>query len=234
VTLSGHYLTTWTDDAQAAGEKDGRINIFGLDLKLTGGIFGDGYVGFSHVETKDILRLAQSLEFLHSFSGWSVRDNFFPGSPTGTGTIDSVLFQYAYSLATLLRRPEPFWGQGPDIVLGVFGSVSWIGNDEIVDGKRLNPPKMKAKFGADATYTMLEWLGASLRYDVVQPNMDDNTRSFSVLSPKVILRTQFVTHEQVVLSYAKYFYGENVAASWPNEANPPDEHAVSISGSMWW
>lgn len=233
-TLSAHYMTTWTADAQAAGEKDGRISIYGLDLKLEGGLFGDGYFGFSHVETRDILRLAQSLEFLHSFSGWSVRDNFFRGSPTGTGTIDSILFQYTYSLATLLRRPEPFWGQGPDIVLGAFGTVSWVGNDEIVDGEPLEIATMKAKFGGDVTYTMLEWLGASARYDIVQPDMSDSTQSFSVLSPKLIVRTQFVTHEQVVLSYAKYFYGENVAASWPNEANPPDEHAVAITGSMWW
>jgi hypothetical protein len=234
-TLSGHYLTTWTDDAQAEGEKDGRITVLGLDLKLIGGRFGDGYIGYSHLESRDILRLGQSLEYMHSFSGWSLKDNFFPGSPTGTGSIDSLLFQYTYSLATLLRHPEPFWGQGPDIVLGVYGSLSWIQNNENDPmGRPLSVPRMKSKFGADATYTMLEWLGASMRYDIVQPDMDDSTRSFSVLSPRLIIRTQFVTHEQVALGYAKYFYGENALPAWPNEASPPDDHVVSVMASMWW
>jgi hypothetical protein len=229
-TLSAHYLTTWTDDAQNAGEVDGRITVLGMDLKLTGGIFGDGYIGYSHVESRNILRLQQSLELLHSFSGWSLRDNYFPGSNTGTGSIDSVLFQYTYSLATLLRHPEPFWGQGPDIVLGLFGTISWVSTDEVL----AEFAKTKAKFGADVTYTMLEWLGASLRADLVNPDMDNNTKSFSVISPRLIFRTQFVTHEQVVLSYTRYFYGDNVAASWPNAQNTPDLHALSLTASMWW
>jgi hypothetical protein len=234
-TLTGHYMTTWTDDAQAAGEKDGRVTVYGVDLKFLTGLYGDGYIGYSHVESKQILRLAQSLEFLHSYSGWSLRDNYFKGSNTGNGTIDSVLFQYTYSLATLLRHPEPFWGQGPDVVLGLYGTMSWVQNNETDEmGVRLPIPKSKLKLGADVTYTMFSWLGASFRYDNVQPDMKDNTQSFSVLSPRLIIRTEFVTHEQVVLQYSGYFNKKNVAPAWPNASFPADEHVVAVIGSMWW
>jgi hypothetical protein len=234
-TLTGHYMTTWTDDAQAAGEKDGRISVYGVDLKFLAGIYGDGYFGFSHVESHEVLRLGQGLELLHSYSGWSMRDNYFKGSNTGNGTIDSILFQYTYSLATLLRHPEPFWGQGPDVVLGLYGTMSWVKNNELDEmGVRLLIPKSKVKVGADVTYTMLSWLGASVRFDSVQPDMKDNTQSFAVISPKLIIRTEFVTHEQVVLSYSGYFNKKNVSPAWPNASFPADEHVVAVIGSMWW
>jgi len=235
VTLAGHYLTTWNDDTSEPGTTDGRINVYGADLKLIGGVFGEGYVGFSHVDARNIMRLGQSIELMHSYSGWNMRDNFFPGSTTGTGTIDSVLFQYSYSIATLLRSPEVFYGQGPDLVIGAFGAASVIGNDEKNEaGKALKMPRTKVKAGGDVTYTMLSWLGASLRYDLVQPNMKDDTQSFSVISPKVILRTGFVTHEQVVVQYSHYFNGKRVTPSFPTANLDPDEHVVSVAGSMWW
>ena len=81
---------------------------------------------------------------------------------------------------------------------------------------------------------MLSWLGASMRFDSVQPNMKDNTQSFTVLSPKLIIRTEFVTHEQVVLQYSGYLNKQNVAPAWPNVGYPPDEHVVAVTGSMWW
>ena len=229
VTVAGHYLTTWSKDAQAM-EKDGRVTVTGGDVKLLGGVYGDGYLGYAHVESRDILRLAPALEFLHSYTGWSLRDNFFPGSRTGTGTIDTVHFQYTFSVATLLRHPEPFWGQGPDVVLGAFGSVSWVDSKE----KELKIPEMKSKFGGDVTYTMLSFLGASLRYDLVQPNMRNNTSAFSVLSPKLIFRTEYVTHEQVVVQYSHYFNNKNVTPGYPNQALAPDENVVAVTASMWW
>jgi hypothetical protein len=234
-TLAAHYLTTWSDDAQDT-EKDGRITVMGADLKLLGGVYGDGYVGYAHASSRNIMRLAPSLEFMHSYAGYSLRDNFFPGSDTGTGTIDSILFQYTYSIATLLRHPEPFWGQGPDVVLGLFGTLSWVDSDEKTNdaGNALRIPKMKSKFGGDVTYTMLSWLGASLRYDLVQPNMRNNRSAFGVLSPKLIVRTEYVTHEQVVLSYSRYFNKSQVDPAWPHTGLASDENVVALTASMWW
>jgi hypothetical protein len=230
VQFGGHYLTTWTDDAYLATEVDGRITTAGLDIKMIDSRFGDAYLGYSRANSETPLRLGDGLELLHSIAGWTLRDNFFGQQSTGTGTIDTVLFQYVMSLARFLRHPEPFWGQGPDVILALFGMYNHVESDDmnfvgITD---------KFKWGAEATYTPLSFLGVSLRYDNVSPDMDDNTYSFSVLSPKLIFRSQFVTHEQVVVQYGHYFNGDNVAPAWPNAARDPDENVFAITAIMWW
>ncbi len=66
----------------------------------------------------------------------------------------------------------------------------------------------KLKFGTEWTYVPLSWLGLGARYDVVEPNTSKSGESFSVISPRIIFRTAFVTHEQVMIQYSRYFYGD--------------------------
>lgn len=225
-----HYLTTWTDDARLATEVDGRITIAGADLKLIDSRFGDAYLGYSRLSAETPLRVGEGLEVLHSISGWNLRDNYFGAGSTGTGTIDSVLAQYTLSLARLLRHPEPFWGQGPDVLLGVFGMFNHV--------KSKDPAFVGAadrfKWGGEATYTPFGFLGISARYDNVQPDLNDSTLSFQALSPKVILRSEFATHEQIIVQYTHYFYGDAASPAWPDVGLSPDKDAFLISAIMWW
>jgi hypothetical protein len=227
-----HYLTTWTDDATLAGERDGRITSYGIDAKLIGSRYGDGYIGFSHVDADDIIRVGEGLELLHSISGWNVRDNFFGQQSSGSGTIDSVMFQYTLSLARYLRYPEQFWGQGPDVLLSVFGMYNHVTGRE--DDPMFTGASDKLKWGFEATYTMLPFLGVSARFDRVQPDLDDSTLAFSAISPRLILRSEFVTHEEILIQYTHYFYGDNVSPAWPNEAQSPDSDGLLIAAIMWW
>jgi hypothetical protein len=228
--IGAHYITTWTDDARLMSEIDGRITVAGLDVKLIDSRYGDGYLGYAHLDSKTPLRVGEGLEVLHSIAGWNLRDNFFGQMSTGSGTIDSVMFQYVLSLARLLRYPEPFWGQGPDILLSIFGLYNHVSSsDPLFAGAH-----DKLKWGADATYTPLGFLGVSLRIDRVQPDLADSTLAFSALSPRIILRSQFVTHEQLVLQYTHYFNGANVHPAWPAASLEPDKDAFMISAIMWW
>src|SRR5208283_408481 len=95
--------------------------------------------------------------------------------------------------------------------------------------------------------------------DSVQPNLDNSTHTFTVFSPRLVFRTEFVTHEQIMVQYQYYSYGSwynhsnNGMAStalpgmaWPgmpypygqagNLWNPvqPDKHTFTIAASMWW
>jgi hypothetical protein len=237
--IGAHYITTWTDDARLMGEVDGRITVAGIDAKLIDNQFGDAYIGFSHVSSETPLRVGEGLELLHSISGWNLRDNFFGQMTSGTGTIDSVLIQYIVSLARIMRYPEPFWGQGPDVVLGIFGMYNHVSSEDpafdTALGLAASPiGKNKLKWGAEATYTPLGFLGLGVRFDRVQPDLDDNTVAFSAISPRILLRSEFVTHEQVLLQFTHYFYGENVSPSWPAEGLAPDEDSFLISAIMWW
>ncbi len=232
LTLAGHFLMSWTDDARPEDdEKDGRIMNFGADLKMIDFFFGEGYLGYSHIFSKDPMRVAGAFEALHSVEGWSLKDNYFPGDEsTGNGTVDSILFQYTFSLARFLWHPREFWGQGRDLLISGFGMYNIINSDD----DEFEGATQKLKFGGDVIYTPLSWLGLGARYDLVQPNMDDNTESFHVASGMLILRSSFISHERIVLQYSHYFYGDNVRPAWPHEEFAPDSGVIKLSAIMWW
>jgi hypothetical protein len=98
----------------------------------------------------------------------------------------------------------------------------------------------KLKFGTEWTYVPLPWLGLGGRYDVVEPNLDKSLESFSVLSPRIIFRTAFVTHEQIMIQYSRYFTGEAVRGMFPYNMQPggggltsTDKNAAQIAAIIW-
>ena len=122
-------------------------------------------------------------------------------------------------------------------MLSTFGMFNTISGDEGLFDACETCPKSKLKVGGEATYTTpLPWLGFSARYDLVQPNMKDSTTSFSVLSPRILLRTEFVSHEQIIVMYSRYFNKSGTVLSYPFDEMkvPADENVFSIIATMWW
>jgi hypothetical protein len=246
-----HYIDVFANDIERAGAFNGmafagrpssepkpNLTITGADVKFLNSFYGDGYLGYAHLSATNAIYLSDAVETIHSFNGWQLHDNYF-GAPGGneptTGTIDSVLFQYVFSWGQFFHRPRPFWGDGPDLVTSVFGMFNKV--------KAPMAPEFshsKLKYGAEATYLPLSWFGVGGRFDEVQPNLDDSTQSFAVLSPRVILRTAFVTHEQVLLQYSHYFYNSNAGhSSYPYSVQPgaaglgADANAFQIAAIVW-
>jgi hypothetical protein len=62
------------------------------------------------------------------------------------------------------------------------------------------------KYGVDALGTPLKWLGLGLRFDRVQPNSKIPEQSFAIVSPRIMFRTAFLTHEEISFSYSRYMY----------------------------
>ena len=140
--LGLHYLHSFTHE-QIHGVNDptrlmpdASTTIIGADLRVDAGAFGYGYIGYSMADMQDLLFLQNAIEALNSFGGVAMSSNFFPGcdvtgrlanpsDPTSTkkvdlvcsGRIHSVGLQYTLSLGALLRRPAPFWGNGPDLLI---------------------------------------------------------------------------------------------------------------------
>jgi hypothetical protein len=225
--------------------------IWGADAKLLSGPFGDGYLGFSYLKARNALYISDAIELLHSFGGWQLHDNYF-GKPGGTdpvtGSIKSVEFQYVFSLASFFYYPQAFWGQGPDVVISLFGML----NQSNIDDAQNNPYDgiKKFKWGTDLTYTPLEWLGVGYRFDYVDPafGWSQGERSmgagfldkFMVFSPRVILRTAFVTHEQILIQYSRYFADEPLAGLFPYNQQPggaaisgTDKNAFNVAAIIW-
>jgi len=217
--VSGHYIDTFANDneestayqgtpfgpdGRGSGESQPYIKTYGIDAKLLSGAFGDGYLGYSHLKAHNAIYLQDAIEVLHSFGGWQLHDNYF-GTPGGnsevTGSIDTIEFQYSLSIAALLWYPQAFWGQASDLIATVFGM--WNHVNSIDNSFDMN----KLKFGGEVTYLPLAWFGVGGRYDAVQPDNKDPSQNFSVISPRLYLRTDFVTHEQIMIQYSRYFYG---------------------------
>jgi hypothetical protein len=240
--LSSAYQMTSFGARPSTGPGSARpgIVITGAEARLRGGVLGDGYVGYSRLTASNALYLADAVEVLHSAGGWQLHDNFF-GPPGGTepatGTVDSVELQYSLSFAQRLRYPQVFQGEGPDLVATLFGMFNHVRApmSPAYDGRN------KLKAGAELTYTPLPWLGLGGRYDFVEPNTSDSASSFSVFSPRLICRSSFVTHEQVILQYSRYFYGSAAATATlpyvaPTGVAPvtgADRNALQITALIW-
>ena len=160
----------------------------------------------------------------------------------------------SFSFGALANHPLAFWGQGPDLTLTAFGMLTMVNSpapvvDGVAQGTDLSPfgatvpdwniKTKKLKFGADVMYTPLSWIGFGGRFDVVQPDLDarfeGSHRNFEVLTPRVVFKTQFVTHEAVTISYQRYFVNSAVHPAYPNAwVAKPDLNLFAIAATMWW
>ncbi len=238
VTLGGHYMTAWSQDDRAsvgALNPDGRVNLVGAELRFTMGRFGHLFVGGAYVNADRSASVGRTVEILNTRGGQGLIDFYLGPNSNGTGKLTTVAAQYDLSLARLLRYPELFEGDGPDIFISLFGiQTSVKSNDLAFDGVT------KRKFGAMGSYSLLPWLAATVRYDRVQPDTGDDSKTFSVLSPALLFRTGWQAHDQIALQYSHWFYGANtnvLRAGYPaveDHSIVPDKDMVSLTASFWW
>jgi hypothetical protein len=251
-----HYMTAWSqDDLATPMQPDGRLTVMGVDVRSELGMFGEIYLGYANVKARSAASVGPVIETVHAYGGGGfglgVTENYLGPMSNGNGSVNTILFQYDYSIGLLLRnlreRGAEFYGDGPDITLSLFGMYNWIASDDAAyDGMK------KLKVGAEAIYTPLPWLGIGARADRLSPDTNDSSQSFSILSPKLLFRSQFLTHELITLQYSKYFYGNAYSLETkppttvpsapvapygygaPGITGPPDENVFKIQATMWW
>lgn len=235
-TLAGHYVTALSHDDRATNSlgHDGNLRILGADLRLTMGRFGHLYLGFAHTDASYARSISRIIEVLNAPGGPGLMRNYLGEDSRGNGTLTTFGGQYDLSLGTLLSYPVPFTVDGPDIVLSLFGMQTHVTSEQAeYDGIT------KRKFGAEVSYSLLSWLATSLRWDRVDPNVDFQYTAFSVLSPRVIFRTDWASTDQITLQYSRWFNGSRttVTAGYPPREDPtvvPDQDMVSLTATMWW
>jgi len=88
-------------------------------------------------------------------------------------------------------------------------------------------------------YSFDKHVAAALRLDHVLPDLEDFGRSFGVVSPKLIFRTDWITREAVTVQYSGYLLGDDVIVTGDNRlvntnSENPDRHMVSVFATMWW
>jgi hypothetical protein len=253
-----HYMTAWTTDERPARPNglqqtvvnnvstyagitdqynpitEGRMTVFGADMRANAGILGSLFVGGSIIKASHADTVAPLIYVLNTVGGRGLRDNFLGGD--GTGTITSVLAQYDYSFVTLARYlahyPPSYWTNGPDLTLSLFGTLSKIkadayplyqtgavaGTFDKTGGTKTAPTdgETKMKFGGELLYSALPYLTLGARFDRVLPWSKTKAdlppgESFSVISPKLQVKTNFFSRETLTFQYSHYYYGKSDA-----------------------
>jgi len=70
----------------------------------------------------------------------------------------------------------------------------------------------------------------------VTPNSKDTEESFSVISPKIIFKSDWLSHESVTLAYTRWFYGAHTHAEFPYDftRGQLDTEMYALTFGMWW
>jgi len=225
---------------------DGRLRILAGDVRVALKRFGHFYGGVSHTSANYIRTISNVVQVLYAGGGRDLMDRYFGRNNLhGRGSLLLVGGQYDVSLGELLRYPDEFWGEGPDLKLSLFGMFAHItSEDPSRDGED------KYKFGAEGTYSMLSWLAASARVDrsvpyahpakkPIYPGQNDN--SFSVLTLKAVFRSDWQSREALTLQYSRYFYrsnfhlvGLNAGGQISTQSDEPDQNVLALFGTLWW
>jgi hypothetical protein len=210
---------------------DGRLSVYGADVRMDLGSFGYLYAGFSRIDAKYAFTVAPAIEVLHSYGGGEyslgVTDNYLetpgcrnaavwtnPACSKGNGSVNTILAQYELSFGDLVAGVSdggsPF-GEGQDLTLKLYGMLNMVNSDNTVTnraGTQVVNDYRKLKFGADAIFDLFPAFSVAARFDRLQPNNHIPEQSFSIISPRLIFRSQFVTREQIELQYSRYIYNE--------------------------
>ncbi len=231
--INFHFLYAWAQEEDSpanitgvqpfTGLPDGSLMIFGPEARLSNTLIGDLYVGFSHIQASHATVVNDVVEVIHSGGGQEfsqgIQGNYLDGPKAaaahtgdGTGAVNTLLLQYDFSLANLLAhvRNAQFWGDGPDLTASFFMMWNAVTSDDTqMDGVK------KLKYGVDFLGTPVKWFGVGLRVDRVQPNDKIPEQSFGIVSPRLVFRTAFLTHEEIMLQYSYYMYNNRTCGAPP-------------------
>lgn len=212
------YPSDYVNRYNGQGQPDGRMMVFGGDARFDmPDVFGYLYLGASHIALKDSVTVAPAIEVIHSYGGgefnMGLTGNYLDsevcrwgigGYSTcsgGNGSITTLAGQYVTRVSDWMTN-SPL-GDGRDLTLKLYGMFNWIKSRD-----PLNDGMSKFKVGTDVSFDAFESLALATRFDYLSPNSRVKNQAFSILSPRVVFRSNWVTHEQIALQYSHYFYAK--------------------------
>ncbi len=218
--------TYWIDESH---RPDPKMDVYGADVRIMDSWLGNfaAAVSYANAYYADLLT---GLNFFGSYTGDQMTKRFLGPRGGGTGQILVAGAEYSLGWGRLLRHPEGFGGDAPDLTTSIFAdAVSVSSHDPDFDGRKMY------KFGAEVTYRFFPWLAVSGRADHVVPNSKDSLETFDVISPKLIFKSAWITHEQVTLAYSHWFYGAHTHAEFPDDytRGQLDPDMYSLTFGMW-
>ncbi len=233
--LGLHYFTAWSqDDTVSTGlVPDGRINVYGADLRLTLDRYGHFYSGLARTDLTNAETVSGVIEILNARGGPEIIEEYLGPDSQGDGALTTFGAQYDLSVAHLVYG-DRFTGESPDLRASLFGVGTKVQSDDAnYDGVT------KLKVGAELSYSILSWFALSGRFDHVRLDMDNDRAAFSVISPRLLFHTDWQSRDEFSLQYSRFIYGSDVIVKtgYPPTPDPgasPDQDVFSLSGTFWW
>lgn len=208
------YPSNYTDPYMGMAQPDGAMTILGGDVRVDmPDMLGYLYLGASTISLKHATTIAPAVEVIHSYGGgefnMGVTSNYLDSEmcrwglaetcSNGNGNVLTIAGQYMAKVSDFLGG-TPF-ADGQDLTTKFYGMWNRVKSDD-----PYNDGMKKWKVGADLLFDAFPVLGLAARFDYLAPNSRIKNQNFMVVSPRIILRSQLVTHEQISLQYSRYVY----------------------------
>jgi hypothetical protein len=242
LVLGLHYLYNFAQDERdqqddprtpfvnEGNRPDPSLTILGADLRMIDNYLGNFAVAVSYANAKDATLLT-GMNYYGAYTGESLTKRFLGPVGGGTGKMTVIGAEYNVAIGRLLRYPVELSPNGPDVFASVFANFVSINSvDPNFDGQKM------WKFGTEWTWRWLSWLQFSGRYDHVVPTSKDSLQTFDVISPKILFKSDWLSHETVTLSYTHWWYGPHTHAEFPNDFSRSqlDSTMYALTFGLWW
>jgi hypothetical protein len=212
-----HYLTSWTpnDNGTIYGtpSPEGRVTVTGGEVHVDDILLGNGFIGYSHVKGENLLAVADAVQVVHGSDGRGIKEDYFGlkdrvlnYTPNNNwGTVDTVLFEYLYGLASVIEHPLHM----RDIRLSVYSmfskAKSEVRNPD--DPLQENIDRDMLKYGTEIQFVLPNYVAVGLRADRVMVDMADTDSAYTALSPRLFLYSKPKSREYIVVNYTHFFLG---------------------------
>ena len=226
-----HFNHQWTRDPNlaqrgSAGQaysdaRKAKFTTVGGEVDVRLPRAGRLWVSPSYTRVRNGWALAEGgTEVMHSIGAAGFATNYLAwdgnsDNSTGTGSTLNLGFLYENKLSTVLGK-EP-GSQMPEVTLSLFGL--FIDSEmELPSTTRNSVDQLtQLKYGADLTVQPLTWLGATVRWDEVNYNLDETGFVFSAITGRITFSSNFLSSESIFLQYSRYHYGDHmvIAGQWP-------------------
>ena len=243
IRVVGHYINNFsredrneayidnpgTRQVDESNIKDGRLSVYGMDIRFIHDSFGYLAAGMAHIDGKD----AYILKGLETYGGVGehITDRWWGVTSGGTGQLTVWAVNYMFSVGKMVNYPDTFAGDGPDIEVNTGLHVTHTRTPfQPYDGR------VRLKGGLDVLYKFHRYVGIGTRFDHVVPDTRDSGETYRVLAPRLVFKTDWNTHETIQLIYAKWFYGERTRNEGTGLRTPErlDDQMVALNFNMWW
>jgi len=230
-----------------AAPRDGTINVLGVDTTLQHRYLG--YLGIAGSYTRgDNSSTLKGLQTFGGDGGQQLSERWLSSATSGTGKLFAAGINYSLSLGRLVNAPEPFSGDRPDITITTGFVIAYtLVSPQALPGTTmagvipadvdLFDKRLRYKFGADVFSTFKPWMAVGFRADRVAPNSKDSQETFYVISPRVVFKRSWYSHENIQIIYGKWFYGPHshseASAVVPSDWGL-DDQLLALNVNLYW